>query len=98
MIELSITPMIYRCECGHFESEHGAGGCAGCDNGARAEGDICLRYVTDLEWPEDERADRARDTICPNCGEPIELHATGWWAHVGIPNNCWRLSMDGPEA
>lgn len=36
--------------------------------------------------------------ICPNCGEPIELHATGWWSHVGIPNNCWRLSMDGPEA
>lgn len=33
---------------------------------------------------------------CPDCGEPIVLHPTGWWSHDGLPNGCWRLSLDGP--
>lgn len=33
---------------------------------------------------------------CPECGEPIEQRPSGWWAHVGLPNGCWRLSLDGP--
>lgn len=34
--------------------------------------------------------------VCPDCGRPITLRPSGWWAHDGMPNGCWRLSMDGP--
>jgi hypothetical protein len=34
---------------------------------------------------------------CPDCGRPIErTESGGWWRHVGMPDGCWRLSMDGP--
>lgn len=38
----------------------------------------------------------AREILCPDCGQPIELHSSGWWSHVYLPGDCWRLSMDGP--
>jgi hypothetical protein len=45
------TPSVeYRCVCGHFESEHEAEGCAGCDSGGCTA--ICDAYVPDPEWPE----------------------------------------------
>ena len=37
------------------------------------------------------------EILCPDCGEAIELHPTGWWSHVGLHGDCWRLSMDGPN-
>lgn len=33
---------------------------------------------------------------CPDCGRPITLNPSGWWSHDGMPDGCWRLSMDGP--
>lgn len=35
--------------------------------------------------------------LCPDCGRTITLHPTGWWSHDGLPDGCWRLSMDGPN-
>lgn len=29
---------------------------------------------------------------CKDCGEPVESHLTGWWSHVGLRGQCWRLS------
>lgn len=37
------------------------------------------------------------NNICPDCGEPITLNKSGWWSHDGMPNGCWRLSLDGPN-
>ena len=34
---------------------------------------------------------------CPDCGRPITLNPTGWWSHDGLPGDCWRVPMDGPE-
>lgn len=35
---------------------------------------------------------------CPDCGRPITLQPSGWWAHDHAvnPEDCWRVSMDGP--
>lgn len=35
--------------------------------------------------------------ICPDCGKPITLQLSGWWTHDGLPGDCWRQSMDGPN-
>lgn len=35
--------------------------------------------------------------FCPDCGRPIYLNGSGWWTHGMIPEDCWRLSMDGPR-
>lgn len=35
--------------------------------------------------------------VCPDCGRPITPLPSGWWTHDGMPNGCWRLSMDGPS-
>lgn len=44
------------------------------------------------------RATTGEPIRCPDCAEPIELHGSGWWSHVGLPGDCWRVSMDGPNA
>lgn len=36
--------------------------------------------------------------VCPDCGKPIERVDSGWWRHVGLNGECWRLSLDGPAA
>lgn len=51
----------YRCECGHFESEHGADGCAGCDNGGREDADICSAFVPDYGEPWEAEALKGND-------------------------------------
>lgn len=33
---------------------------------------------------------------CPDCGRPITLLRSGWWTHEGLPDGCWRMSLDGP--
>lgn len=35
--------------------------------------------------------------LCPDCGRPITQQRSGWWTHDGLPNGCWRLSLDGPH-
>jgi hypothetical protein len=53
---------------------------------------------------QDERlAARTRDCddpTCPDCGKPIEKNTRsgqGIWNHVGLPGECWRISLDGPD-
>jgi hypothetical protein len=29
---------------------------------------------------------------CRDCGQPVESHPTGWWSHIGLRGQCWRLS------
>lgn len=40
--------------------------------------------------------------MCPDCGEAITLNPSGWWSHDrglrGSSGECWRVSMDGPDA
>jgi hypothetical protein len=55
--------------------------------------------VGDLE----DGPEAARDTVrwptthtCRDCGEAIRQCPNGWWAHEGMPGDCWKLSMDGP--
>lgn len=51
------------------------------------------RIRADEDAPQDTTARHA----CPDCGEPIEQHPSGWWSHVGLPHGCWRVSLDGPD-
>lgn len=38
------------------------------------------------------------EPVCPDCARPISLNPSGWWSHDGMPDGCWRLSMDGPDS
>jgi hypothetical protein len=54
--------------------------------------------VSETFETECERLIRAQiPTLCPDCGDPISLQGSGWWTHDGLPGDCWRQSMDGPN-
>jgi len=63
--------------------------------------ELCGAYedgVSETFQTECERILRAAlPTACPDCGEPISLQPSGWWTHDGMPGDCWRQSMDGPN-
>lgn len=66
------------------------------------------RPLVSVLWEKDGEQDHFPDELwvelqygppaCPDCGEPIERTESGaWWRHVGLPGDCWRMSMDGPD-